>query len=92
MQKGEQRLNLTVLTRSGGSQADPERILGPLKNEKGANNDPTKIHTATFWHPQAAGRRKKVVLEGAWKINRNLDRILIGIRMPGKAKIIKQVF
>ena len=38
MQDREIEVDKTVHTRSGGSQADPERILGPLEVGKGLQN------------------------------------------------------
>ena len=37
---------------------------GPLKNRGGAKNDPTKFNTATFWRPEGAQRRQKIVFGG----------------------------
>ena len=66
--------------------------FGEPSKSRGCQKRHKKLNTATFWHPKAIGRRKKVVLEGARKINRNFDRILVGKRRPRKAKIMKKVF
>ena len=67
-------------------------IFGTPQNPGGSQKRPKKLNTATIWQPKATGRRKKVVLEGTCKINRNLDQILVGKRKPGKAKIMIKVF
>ena len=56
--------------------------FGKPQNPGGCQKRSKKINTATFWHPKAAGRRKNVDLEGAWKINRNLDWILVRKMRP----------
>ena len=66
-------MGLTILTRSGGSQADPERILGTPENPTGHQKLSKKFNTATFWCTLAAKGRKKEVLEGVW----NKHEILI---------------
>ena len=59
----------TALTRSGGSQADPERILGTLQNPRGRQKRPKQFNTTSFGRSEAVQTRPKVVLEGGWKKN-----------------------
>ena len=66
--------------------------FGTHQNPAWVQKRPEKLNTATFGYLWTARRHQKVVLEGAWKINRKFGQNLVGKRNPGKAKIMKKVF